>query len=125
MATLQPLFDPGVAFSGIATGAAVTGGRLLKVAAAKTDGAAVPVAHCGATDSPIGASQVDVAQNGVVTVYPRQVLQVESAAAITAGAAVEVAANGRVQTLASGRKVGTAWTAAGAAGEFPIIQLQL
>jgi hypothetical protein len=55
MATLQPIYDPGQAISGVATGAAVTGGRILKVAAAKTDGAAVPVAHCGATDAPIAA----------------------------------------------------------------------
>jgi len=127
MPTHIPIYDPGQAISGTATGAAVTGGRLLRVAAGKPDGGAIPVAHCGAADAPIGASQADAAQDvpGGVTVYPGQVLPLESAAAITAGVAVEVAADGRVQPLGTGRRVGVAFQAATAAGEFPLIQLQL
>jgi hypothetical protein len=70
-------------------------------------------------------SQADALQNGTVTVFCGQVLQIESAGAIAAGAAVEIAANGRVQTLASGRRIGVAFTATAGAGEFPLIQLQL
>lgn len=127
MAALTPIYDPGQAFSGTATGAAVIAGRLLKVAAAKADGGAVPVAHCGAADAPIGASQADGGQDvpGGVTVYVGQVLPLESAAAITAGAAVEVAANGRVQPYSAGRRVGVALQAATAAAQFPLVQLQL
>jgi hypothetical protein len=33
-------------------------------------------------------------------------------------------ANGKVQTLASGRQVGVAWEAA-SNGEFPLVQLQI
>lgn len=126
MPTQTPIYDPAQAISGTATGAAIVGGRLLKVAAAKTDGNPVPVAYCGASDQPIGASQADAAQDvvGGVTIHaPSTVMPIESAGAVALGP-VEVAANGRVQTLASGKKVGVAFTTAAAAAEFPLIQLQ-
>lgn len=124
MANANPILDPGQAFTGRATGATVSGRRLLKVAAAKTDGAPLPVAHCGGSDAPVGVSATDVAQNADVAVYPGQVLLIEAAADISAGAAVEVTTAGKVQTLASGRRVGVAWTA-GSTSSAPLIQLQL
>lgn len=126
MPNANPILDPGQAFSGTATGAAVTGCRLLKVAAAKTDGNAVPVAHCGAADPPIAVSAADAAQDvpGGVTCLPGQVLRIEAGATITAGQAVEVIAAGKVQPLASGRRVGVAWESA-TNGTFPLVQLQL
>src|SRR4051794_37024764 len=101
MANANPILDPGQAFTGIATGAAVAGCRLVKCAAAKTDGNPVPVAYCGATEHAIGVSAADAAQNDAVTCYPGQVLNVEAGGTVTAGLAVEVMANGKVQNLAS------------------------
>lgn len=121
MANANPILDPGQAFTGIATGAAVSGCRLLKVAATKTDGNPIPVAHCGATDHPIGISGTDAAQNAPVVVYPRQVLRIEAGGTVTAGSAVEVMASGKVQNLASGTKVGVAWESASNGG-FPLIK---
>jgi hypothetical protein len=126
MPNANPILDPSGAFSGTATGADIPGCRILTPAAAKTDGNALPVKVCGASDPPVGVSGADAKQNvpGGVTVYVRQVLRVESAGTIAAGAAVEVTATGKVQTLASGRRVGVAWEAA-TNGSFPLIQMQL
>ena len=125
MATTSPIYDPGQAFSGKAHGGAVTGGRILKVAAAKTDGNATPVAHCGASDHPIGASGADAAQDKLLPVYPPHVVMpLECAGDVTAGAAVEVAADGKVQALNSGKKVGVAFTA-GSTSSPALVQLQL
>jgi hypothetical protein len=126
MANANPILDPAGAFSGTATGAAVSGCRILKLASAKTDGNAVPVAHCGATDAPIAASGADAAQNvpGGVTCYARQVLLLEAGGTVTAGLAVEVMAAGKVQNVASGTKVGVAFTS-GTNGSFVLVKLTI
>lgn len=124
MANANPILDPNGAFTGIATGAAVSGCRILKGAGAKTDGAAKAVAHCGATDEPIAASGADAAQNTVVTCYTRQVLLLEAGGTVTADTAVEVMAAGKVQNLNTGKKVGVAWTS-GASGAFVLVELKL
>lgn len=121
MANANPILDPNDAFTGIATGAAVVGARVLKIAGAKTDGNPVPVAHCGAADVPAGFSGSDTAENAAVTCYRFQVLQVEAGGTVTAGSAVEVMANGKIQNLASGTAVGVAWESASNGG-FPLIQ---
>lgn len=125
MPNASPLYDPAQAFTGRATGAAVTGARLLKVAAAKEDGGPVPVAHCGAGDAPIGVSGSDAAQDGVTQVYPPgMVLRGTSAAAFAFGVALEVTAAGKLQALAAGKKVAVSLEAATAADQFPLVQLQ-
>lgn len=124
MANANPILDPSQAFTGQASGAAVTGCRLLKVAAAKTDGNPLPVAHCGATDVPIAVSGHDAAQNSYLVCYPRQVLLVEAGGTVTAGQSVEVMAAGKVQNYSSGTKVGKAWTS-GTNGSFVLVQLSL
>lgn len=122
----SPIYDPAQAITGMATGAAVVGGRLLKVAAAKTDGNPVPVAHCGAAEAPIGVSGSNVAQDVVTQVYPPgMVLTVEAGGTVTAGLGVEVMADGKVQVMQTspGKKVGVAFTS-GSNGDAVLVQLQ-
>jgi hypothetical protein len=120
----SPIYDPGQAFTGVATGAAVTGARILKIAGSKVDGGNVKVAHCGGSDKPVGASAADAAQDAVVTVYRSgHVLKVEAAGNVTAGQAVEVTTGGKVQTLSSGTKVGVAFSD-GSTSSAPLVQLQ-
>ncbi len=130
MPTCSPIFDPAHAFTGRATGAAVTGCRILAVAASKsiTAGAGsneLPVKHCGAADQPIGVSARDAAQNDITAVYPPgMVLPIlVGGTGVTFGTRVEVMATGVVQDLASGTKVGVALTTTAAAG-FALVQLQ-
>lgn len=125
MPTCSPIYDPGNAFTGKATGAAVVGCRILTVAAPKVDGQPLPVKHCGASDKPIGASAQDAAQNDLTAVYPPgMVLPVlVGGTGATAGANAEVLATGTVQDQAAGTKVGVFLTTTAAAG-FALVQLQ-
>lgn len=125
MALCIPIYDPGNAFTGRATGAAVTGCRVVTVAASKADGGNIPIKHCGAADEPIGVSGDDCAQDTTKVVYPPGiVLPIEvGGTGITFGEKVEVMAGGVVQDLASGTKVGVAVTTT-AAGGFGLVQLQ-
>lgn len=119
-----PIYDPAEAITGKATGAALVGGRLVKVQAAKTDGNPLAVAHCGASDGPVGAVAHDTAQDDVTPVYTHgHVLPLEAGGTVTAGSKVEVMAAGKVQNLASGTKVGVAFTAGGN-GDAVLVQLQ-
>ena len=130
MPTCSPIYDPGEAFTGRATGAAVTGCRVVCVAASKstTAGAGsneVPIKHCGAADQPIGVSAKDALQNDITAIYPPgMVLPIlVGGTGVTFGTKVEVMATGVVQDLASGTKVGVALTTTPAAG-FALVQLQ-
>ncbi len=125
MALCSPRTDPSQAGTGKAHGAAVTGCRIVKVAATWASGIAVPIAHCGAADVPYGCAANDTAQNGHTAVYFRQEVPIEAGGTgVTAGAAVEVMADGKVQTFSAGTKVGVA-VSTGASGTFPMIHLQL
>lgn len=125
MPTCSPIYDPGEAFTGRATGAAVTGCRVVTVAATKTDGQPTPIKHCGAADEPIGVSGSDAVQDDVTVVYPPGIVLpiLAGGTGTTFGEMVEVLATGTVQTLASGKKVGVAITTTAAAG-FALVQLQ-
>lgn len=125
MPTCVPIYDPGEAFTGRATGAAVTGCRVLAVAATKTDGQPTPIKHCGASDKPIGVSAADAAQNDVTAIYPPGIALpiLVGGTGATAGANAEVMATGVVQDQASGTKVGVFLSTA-AAGAFAFVQLQ-
>lgn len=120
-----PIYDPGNAFTGRAIGAAVVGCRIVTVAATKADGENVPIKHCAAADEPIGASGDNCPQDNTVVVYPPGiVLPLEvGGTGITFGEKVEVMADGKVQTLSAGTKVGVAITTTAAAG-FGLVQLQ-
>lgn len=121
-----PIYDPGQAITGRATGGAVVGARFLKATAAKANGGNIPVAHATASDEPIGVSQQDAAQNDIVAFYASgHVLNATASAAIAAGAAVQLSAAGKVATYSSGRKVGVALTAAAGDGDLLLVQVQL
>ncbi len=111
MANKQPIFDPGQAVTGRATGAAVVGGRIVQVAATKANGQPVPMKHCLAAGAPIGAVQHDVAQDKVGSIYRQGFVCsiLVGGTGVTAGLPVEVMDTGIVQDRASGTKVGVAW----------------
>lgn len=125
MAVCIPIYDPGNAFTGRATGASLTGCRVVAVAASKEDGGNIPIKHCGATDQPIGVLGDDCAQDTTKVVYPPGIaLPIEvGGTGVTAGEVVEVMATGVVQDQGSGTKVGVALTTT-AAGGFGLVQLQ-
>jgi hypothetical protein len=121
-----PIYDPGQALTGRATGAAVVGARFLKAVGPKVNGGNIPVAHATATDEPIGVSQRDAAQNDAVAFYASgHVLYATAATQITAGAAVQLAAAGKVAPYTSGRKVGVAVESASGDGVAFLVQVQL
>lgn len=125
MASANPLYDPGDSFTGVPSAADLEGARLVTVAAAKRNGQPTPIAHCGATDVPIGVLLQDTPRGGRGTILaPGGVLEVTAGGAVAFRDEVEVIAAGRVQRLASGRRVGTALAAA-ASGEAVLIQFQL
>lgn len=122
MATSQ-----GVKLISRVAGSAITVYRLLTQAA---DGAVDMVAD--ATEKPIGVSAETVASGGTVPVaIPNgAVVKLEAGAAIAVGAELEAAgdATGRAITHTSGVGdyiVGTALTAAGAAGDVISVQLSI
>jgi len=125
MALATPIYDPAQAITGRATGAAVTGGRVVCVAATKADGEPTPIKHCGATDEPLGVAGDDVAQNGDVVVYKAGfvVPVLAGGTGVTAGKIVEALATGTVQDIASGKRVGLAITTAAAAA-YALVVLQ-
>lgn len=125
MPLCSPIYDPGEAFTGRATGAAVTGCRLVTPAATKADGQPTPIRHCAATEQPIGVAAADAAIDDVTAIYPPGiVLPVEvGGTGATAGTRAEVIAGGMVQNLGTGIKVGVFLTTTAAAG-FALVQLQ-
>lgn len=126
MPLCTPIYDPAHAITGRATGAAVIGCRIATIAASKVDGEPTPIRHCGATDEPIGTIAQDTAQNDTVAVYKNGfAVPVEAGGTgVTFDQPVEAIANGRVQTLASGRRCGLAMQT-GASGTFPLILMQV
>lgn len=118
-----PLYDPAAAITGKATGAAVTGCRIVTVAATKADGEATPIKHCAAADVPIGASADDCAENGYVAVYKNGFVVdvLVGGTGTTFGELVEVLDTGTVQTYAAGTVCGVALTTTAAAGFAKVI----
>lgn len=91
--------------------AAITGKRFVTVSGARIDdNPAVAHAAGTATTKALGVSARDAAVNEPVTVYsaPGLVMPVTTADALTAGAAVYSAADGRATTTATGVIVGYA-----------------
>lgn len=130
MPTCSPIYDPGESFTGRASGAAVTGCRIVCPAASKSTTAAagsnnIPIKHCGASDQPIGVSAQDVADGDVTAIYPPGIVLpvLVGGTGVTFNTKVEVIAGGMVQDLASGTKVGVALTTT-AAASYALVQLQ-
>lgn len=126
MALCIPIYDPGDAITGTATGAAIVGSRFVSVAATKTDGNPTPIKHCLAAEWPIGVSADDCPQNSSVAVYgPGFVAPVlVGGAGVTAGHAVEILDTGTVQDLASGHKCGVSLTTTAPAG-YALVRISI
>lgn len=113
MADYLPRFEPGRAVTFTAS-ADVVGGRVVEVSGNRT------VAPAGAASTKaIGVAARDAKANEQVLVhlFTGQVHRVAAAAAVVAGAHVEAAAGGKVQTKTTGTDLGTALTAATAADQ--------
>ncbi len=114
MADHLPKFKPGQAVSFAAT-TAITGGNAVEVTGNRTVG--VPAA--AASTKTIGSAGHDAAIGDQVVVHlSGPVDTFISAAAITAGASVENATLGKIQTTTTGRSLGIALTAATAADQL-------
>lgn len=124
MANANPIYDPGQSFTGSPAAADLDGARLVAVNAAKANGAPVAIKYCGAADQPIGTLLQATARAGMGTILaPGGVHLLSAAAAIEPGDAIEVAANGQVQRLNAGKRVGVAFTRA-ARDELVLAQTQ-
>jgi len=78
------------------------------------------------SDVPLGVLQNDPAALGrAATIARGGISKCVAAASIVNGATVEFTAAGKVQTLASGTKLGIAQTAAGADGDIVSVLLQI
>jgi hypothetical protein len=118
MPARDPIYDPGHAISGRATGAAVTAFRFVMVAATKPDGEPTPIKHALAAKWPIGVVADAGVQDGPpIPVYGTGFVctVLAGGTGVTAGEAVEVLDTGTIQDLASGHKVGVAISTAAAA----------
>lgn len=113
--------------------AAVLGRRMLRVSGNRTGGPGLStdpenvyrMAYCPAGAKATGVSKSDVAINtlGGCDGTPGRILPVAAGAAIVAGAEVEVGVDGKVITLATGKAVGQAMTAA--SGDNAIAEIKL
>lgn len=113
MADYIPKFAPGDAVTFTAS-ADVIGGRVVEVSGNRT-----VAPGTAASTKAVGVAARDAKANEQVLVYlPNGAIQrVAAAAAITAGAHVESAAAGKVQTRTTGTDLGLALTAATAADQ--------
>lgn len=107
MAELTIYYRDGDRVSGVAS-AAVTGGRLVKVSAARADGENISVAPAGAGEVAFGVAGEDAAQAAKVPVIRKGVVGLYAASAVTAGQLVKVAADGKVAPAGSDPAVGIA-----------------
>lgn len=108
-----PYKEPGTAPTGTAT-AAVTGKKAVAISGDLNADGTVSIAPPAAGGRIFGVAAYDAAIGGRVKVYrqPGIILPITAAAAITAGAQVQVDATGAVVPLAAGVAIGTAVTGA-------------
>lgn len=117
MADHLPKFKPGQAVTFTAT-TAITGGQVVEVTGNRTVG--VPAA--AASVKTVGTAGHDAAIGDTVVVHlPGIVDTATSAAAITAGAEVENATAGKIQTRTTGRSLGITLNAATAADQTVLV----
>ena len=102
-----PLYDVGRNVTGKAT-TAVIGKRFVKISTNAGKGNPVNVAPATAAAKPFGVAAYDAPVGEVVPVVKGGIVPIKSVGAITAGAEVEVAANGCVSVKAAGVAVGVA-----------------
>jgi len=105
MATSHVLYKPGQDLT-VKAGAALVGGRFIKLNSAKVDGANLAVVYAGAGDVPLGVTGQDIADGEIGHAHGRGLIcEVESSATIAANVNVKIAANGRLAAAAVGEPV--------------------
>lgn len=130
-----PYYTPGGTLTATCT-IAVTGRRFVKISANKEAGPALNTSSAGsnfqvapatvAGSAPFGVAAYDGALNEKIPIFTDgYVTEVEAGAAIVAGVELEIDASGRVITLATGKKVGMALSAASALGQIAIVHIRL
>lgn len=117
--------EPGKNMTGKATGAAVTGGRLLKVAGTKPVDGPTPVVAAGAGEAVFGVAGHDAAQNGLVHVIRGGVVGLRAGENITAGDKLRVGAAGVVMvwdptTAVAANPTGTVTVTGDAQADVPL-----
>ncbi|AWT55807.1 capsid cement protein [Mycolicibacterium smegmatis] len=115
------VYDPGATITGQAT-AAVTAKRFLAISGNRTPGGNISVAPAAAAGRTCGVAGNDAAVSELVRVVRGggRVVRVTASGAITAGAEVQVGANGTAATKAAGVAVGYAITGAADATDAEI-----
>lgn len=107
MANAFVAHQPADTVTGVAT-AAITGGRLVKVSAARAAGENIKVATAGATNVVFGVAGTDAASGDALPVLRTGIVDLTAASAVTAGQRVEVAADGQIAPLNTGVAIGVA-----------------
>lgn len=121
----KPLFRPGAEVTALTT-AAVTGKRFVGVSATRdTVTGLVKVAHATGATKPFGVAAADIASGKPGLVQRGGILFVTSGGAINAGAEIEVGANGKAVTKASGVSVGVALETVGATDLDVLVALDI
>jgi hypothetical protein len=100
-------YAPGQNVTAEAT-AAVQANRLVRIAGNRTANGNLNVAHAGAGDRAFGVASDDAAIGQLTRIARGGVVKVVAAGAIAAGATVQAAANGAVQTAGAGVVIGLA-----------------
>lgn len=104
----KPLFRPGDEVTVLTTGA-VTGSTFVDVSATRdTATGLIKVTTATGAVKPFGVASYDIASGSKGSVQREGIVFVTAGGAIAAGAEVEVGANGKAVTLASGKSVGKA-----------------
>lgn len=131
-----PFYSPGGTLSATVITNPVIGKRFVKIAANKEAGPALNTSSSGGNfqvtaiaaggTTAFGVASYDGAVGEKLTIYTDgYVVPVTAGAAIVAGVDLELDSVGRVVTLASGKKVGHALSAAAALGDDCIVHIRL
>lgn len=104
------VYAPGQDLTTVATGT-IAPYRLVAVSADRSGGN-LAVAYATAAGRALGVSTHDAASGETLTIARGGIVRVTASAAITAGAAIEVATDGKAVTATTGIVVGTAVTGA-------------
>lgn len=121
-----PAYRPGADVTATAGAGGVTGKTFVNISAALDVAAGTPITVVTATAAgqSVGVASRDAVQGAKLHVLrnPGEVVPVTAGGTIALGAEVEVGANGRAVTLASGKARGRAWSA-GTSGSDVFIEL--
>src|SRR5438128_1268761 len=108
-----PKYEPGQRITGEAT-AAVTGKRVLRISADRTDEGNISVAHANAEGPIIGVASHDAASGDLVTVIGSgAVVPIDPSADVTAGDEVVAAASGKVAPVSEAGAAATVTVGSG------------